>query len=308
MWGYALRRVGHSLLVLVGVLTLVFIVVNQIGDPARLMLPADAPRQVYLDLRESLGLNDPFWERFGRTVAGWAVGDFGESLWQGVDALPLALGRVPATLFLTAVSLAIAVPLALLLGTRSAIKPGSLSDRILTTISLAGVSVADFWLGLMLILFVGVQLGWLPTSGFGGLEFVLLPAITLAVRPIGRLAQVARSALVEEMNKPYIQTLRAKGLGEGRIVRRHALQNSAIPIITVAGDEVATFLNGAIVIETIFAWPGIGSLFIEAIERRDLPLIQACVFVVAIMVIGVNLLVDLTYARLDPRTALASKH
>jgi peptide/nickel transport system permease protein len=300
---YALKRMLHSLIVLVGVLVLVFVVVDQIGDPARLMLPADAPRQVYLDLRASLGLDDPFWERFGRTVAGWAVGDFGESLWQGVPALPLALGRVPATLFLTFVSLAIAVPLALLLGTRSAIKPGSISDRILTTISLAGVSIADFWLGLMLILVVGVQFGLLPTSGFGGLEYVLLPALTLAVRPIGRIAQVARSALVEEMNKPYINTLRAKGVPEGRIVRRDALRNSAIPIITVAGDEIATFLNGAIVIETIFAWPGIGSLFIQAIQRRDLPLIEACVFVVAIMVISVNLLVDLSYARLDPRTA-----
>lgn len=301
---YLLRRVVHSVLVVLGVLVLVFLVAEQIGDPARLMLPADAPIQLYLDLRERLGLNDPFLERFWRTMSGWLRGDFGDSLWQGVPALGLALQRVPATLTLTLVSLSLAVPLALALGTRSAIKPGSWTDRALTTVSLAGVSIADFWLGLMLIMVFAVQLDLLPTSGFGGLEYLILPALTLALRPTGRLAQIARSALVEEMQKPYIKTLRAKGLSEGQIVRRHALKNSAIPIITVAGDEIVTFLNGAVVIETIFAWPGIGTLFINAIERRDLPLIEACVLVVALMVIAVNLLVDFTYARLDPRAKL----
>lgn len=301
---YLLRRLGHSVLVVVGLLILVFVVVEQIGDPARLMLPADAPIQLYLDLRQRLGLDDPFLQRFWRTMSGWLTGDFGDSLWQGVPALGLALQRLPATLTLTLVSLAFAVPVALLLGTRSAIKPGSWTDRLLTTISLAGVSIADFWLGLTLILVFAVQLKLLPTSGFGGLEYLILPALTLALRPIGRLAQIARSALVEEMQKPYIKTLRAKGLSDGQIVRRHALKNSAIPIITVGGDELVTFLNGAVVIETIFAWPGIGTLLINAIERRDLPLIEACVFVVAVMVIVVNLLVDVTYARLDPRAKL----
>jgi peptide/nickel transport system permease protein len=304
MLRYSLRRTLHSLIVLVGVLVLVFLVVDQIGDPARLMLPADAPIQVYLDLRAKLGLDDPFLERFWRTVSGWFSGNFGDSLWQGVPALGLAGARIPATLTLTVASLLLAIPLALLLGTRSAIRPGSLIDRFLTTVSLTGVSIADFWLGLMLILVFSVQLRMLPTSGFGGWSYLILPAVTLAFRPVGRIAQIARSALVEEMQKPYIKTLRAKGLTEGRIVRRHALKNSAIPIITVAGDEIATFLNGAVVIETIFAWPGIGTLFIGAIQRRDLPLIEACVFVVAIMVIAVNLIVDLTYAYLDPRAKI----
>ncbi|GAA0384243.1 ABC transporter permease [Acrocarpospora corrugata] len=304
MLRYSLRRTLHSLIVLVGVLVLVFLVVDRIGDPARLMLPADAPIQVYLDLRAKLGLDEPFFDRFWSTVSGWFVGDFGDSLWQGVPALGLALSRVPVTLSLTFASLVVAIPLALLLGTRSAIKPGSLADRFLTTVSLTAVSIADFWLGLMLILIFSVQFAILPTSGFGGLEYLILPAATLTLRPIGRIAQIVRSALVEEMQKPYIRTLRAKGLTEGQIVRKHALKNSAIPIVTVAGDEIATFLNGAVVIETIFAWPGIGTLFIGAIERRDLPMIEACVFVVAIMVIAVNLLVDLTYARLDPRAKI----
>jgi peptide/nickel transport system permease protein len=232
---------------------------------------------------------------------GWIHGDFGDSLWQRAPALPLALRRIPNTLFLTAVSLTIAVPIALVLGMFSAIKPDSWLDRALTAVSLAGVSIADFWLGLMLILVVAVELRWLPTSGFGGIEYGILPALSLAFRPIGRVAQVARSALVQEMERPYILTARSKGLTEAGVVRRHALRNAMIPTMTVIGDEAATFLNGAVVIETIFAWPGIGQLFIQAIERRDLPLVEACVFVVALMTIALNLVVDLSYAAIDSR-------
>jgi peptide/nickel transport system permease protein len=302
---YILKRLAHAVLVLLAVLIVVWFVVNSLGDPARLILPPSASEQLYLDTREEMGLNDPILVQFWNSFSGWIVGDFGNSVWQGVPALQLVLQRLPATLFLTFATLAIAVPLALALGIISALKPGSVLDRVLTTISLAGVSIADFWLGLMLILFFGVQLGVLPTSGYGGLEYVILPAIALSFRPLGRLAQVARSTLVEEMQKPYIITLRAQGMPESKIVRRHALKNSLIPIITVGGDELASFLNGAVVIETIFAWPGVGGLFIQAIERRDLPLVLACVFVIATMVIIVNLIIDLAYAWIDPRASLA---
>jgi peptide/nickel transport system permease protein len=301
---YLLKRTLYSLVVMLAVLVVVWILVNQIGDPARLILPPSASHQLYLDTRRSLGLDDPIWERFWRSFSGWIHGDFGNSLWQKVPALPLVLDRLPATLLLTLCSFTIAVPLALALGVLSALRPDGTLDRVLTAVSLAGVSIADFWLGLMLILFFGVQLHLLPTSGYGGLEYAVLPAVTLAFRPIGRIAQVARSSLVEEMQKPYIVTLRAQGMSEGRIVRRHALKNSLIPIITVGSDELASFLNGAVVIETIFAWPGIGSLFIQAINRRDLPLVLACVFVIASMVILVNLLIDLAYAWIDPRASL----
>jgi peptide/nickel transport system permease protein len=301
---YMLKRIVHAVLVLLAVLIVVWILVNQIGDPARLILPPSASHQLYLDTRASLGLDDPLWEQFWRSFSGWLQADFGTSIWQKVPALPLVLERVPATLFLTAATFIIALPIALALGVLSALRPDGLLDRVLTTVSLAGVSIADFWLGLMLILVFGVQLHLLPTSGYGGVEFVLLPALTLAFRPVGRLAQVARSALVEEMQKPYIVALRAQGMSEGRIVRRHAMKNSLIPIITVGGDELASFLNGAVVIETIFAWPGIGSLFIQAIERRDLPLVLACVFVIATTVILVNLVIDLAYAWIDPRASL----
>jgi peptide/nickel transport system permease protein len=295
---------AYSLLVVLGVLVFVFFMVQAVGDPVSLMLPSEVAPEIRENMRETLGLNDPLHERFFREVGGWVRGDFGDSLWQDTPALPLALSRIPNTLFLTAVSLAIALPLAIVLGAISAIRPRSLMDRTLTAVSLAGVSVADFWLGLMLILVVSVQLQWLPTSGFGGIRYAILPALALAFRPIGRIAQVARSALVEEMEKPYILTARSKGLTERAVVWRHALRNAAIPTITVTGDETATFLNGAVVIETIFAWPGIGQLFIQAIQRRDLPLVEACVFVVALMTITLNLIVDLSYAAIDSRARI----
>lgn len=302
--GYMLKRTVHAVLVLLAVLVVVWILVNQIGDPARLILPPSASHQLYLDTRASMGLDDPLAERFWRSFSGWLQLDFGNSLWQKVPALGLVLDRLPATLLLTLATFLVAIPISLALGVLSALRPDGLLDRFLTAVSLSGVSIADFWLGLMLILLFGVKLHLLPTSGYGGIEFLVLPALTLAFRPIGRLAQVARSALVEEMQKPYIVALRAQGMSEGRIVRRHAMKNSLIPIITVGGDELASFLNGAVVIETIFAWPGIGSLFINAIERRDLPLVLACVFVIATMVIIVNLVIDLTYAWIDPRASL----
>lgn len=303
---YIAKRLLHAVLVLLAVLVVVWVVVTQLGDPARLILPPSASEQLYLDTREAMGLNEPILVQFWNSFSGWVVGDFGDSVWQNVPALGLVLQRLPATLALTALTLIFAVPLALALGILSALHPGSILDRVLTTISLAGVSIADFWLGLMLILIFGVQLGWLPTSGYGGIEYAILPALALAFRPLGRLAQVARSTLVEEMQKPYIVTMRAQGMPEGMIVRRHALKNSLIPIITVGGDELASFLNGAVVIEMIFAWPGVGSLFIQAIERRDLPLVLACVFVIATLVIAVNLIIDLSYAWIDPRATLAA--
>ena len=304
---YVVQRLAFSLVVLLVILVVVWFMVNQVGDPARLLLPVEASDELIQETRDRLGLDAPLIVRLLQDLSGWVVGDFGQSLWQQTAAMPLVLGRLPETLLLTFFTLSFAVPLALILGIFSALRPNSILDRFLTTISLAGVSIADFWLGLMLILVLAVQFGILPTSGSGDWRYLILPALALAMRPIGRLAQVARSSLVEEMRKPYVTTLRAQGMSEGRIVRRHALKNSLISVITIGGDELATFLNGAVVIETLFAWPGIGSLFIQAIERRDLPLILACVFVVAIMVVLVNLLVDLAYAWIDPRASVVQR-
>ncbi len=291
----------HSIFILIGLVIVVFFVTHMLGDPARLMLRPEATEEQVQALRESMGLNDPMYVQFGRFISDLARGDFGDSLWQRVPALPIVLDRVPATLYLAGVTLLIAFPLAVVLGIISAVRPRSVWDRIVTIVSLGGVSTADFWVGLMLIIFFSVQLGWLPTSGYGGLTYVILPAIALTLRPMGRISQVVRSAMLDEMSKQYMVTARAKGLKERTVVFGHALKNAFIPVVTLGGDEAAALLNGAVVIETLFGWPGVGILLIQAIERRDLPLIEASVLTIAVMIVTVNLLVDLTYAMLDPR-------
>jgi peptide/nickel transport system permease protein len=298
---YLIKRVVHSVLVLGGVLIIVFIVGHGIGDPAKLMLPPEAPMEQYLALRKQLGLDDPLYIQFARAASGWVTGNFGDSLWQRVPSLPVAIARVPATLYLAGVTMMVAIPTAILLGTISAVRPRSIADRALTVVSLAGVSTAEFWLGLMLILIFAVQLGLVPTSGFGGVQYAILPAMALAFRPTGRIAQVTRGAMLDQMSKAYVTTARAKGLTERTSIFYHALKNAAIPIITLCGDETAGLLNGAVVIETVFGWPGIGSLLIQSIGRRDLPLIEATVFIISIMIISLNLMVDIVYTRLDPR-------
>lgn len=296
----------HSILVLLGVLTVVFFAGRAIGDPALLILGTEATPESIEQLRGNLGLNDPMLVQYGRFILSAATGDMGVSYWQGVPALPLVLGRLPATLLIAGAALLMSIPLAIALGAAAAWLPGSVFDRLTNMVSLAGASIVDFWVALMLIFVVSVQLGWLPTSGFGGLglsglPFVILPAITLAIRPLGRLSQVTRSAMIDELSQPYIKMARAKGMPEHRVVARHGLKNGLIPTITLGGDELISMLNGAVVIETVFAWPGIGLLLVQAIERRDLPTIEAIVLVVTVMVVLVNLLVDVAYARLNPK-------
>ncbi len=281
-------------------MVVVFFVTHLLGDPVDLMLRPEATEEQRQALRESLGLNDPILVQFGRYMADLARADFGNSIWQRVPAMQIVLDRLPATLYLAGATLIVAIPLAVLLGTISAINPRSIADRVVTVASLAGVSTADFWLGLMLILLFAVRFGWLPTSGYGGLTFVVLPAATLSVRPIGRISQVVRSAMLDQMRAGYVTTARAKGLTEKVVILSHTLKNAAIPILTLMGDEAASLLNGAVVIETLFGWPGVGILLIQAIENRDLPLIEASVIVIAIMIVGVNLLVDLAYTLIDP--------
>ena len=291
----------HSVIVLLGLVVAVFFFTHMLGDPARLMLRPEATAEQVEAVRDRLGLNDPLHEQFFRFMGGAVRGDFGESIWQRTPALPIMLERLPNTLYLAGVTILVAIPLAALLGIVSALRPGSIIDRASTVVGLAGVSIADFWLGLMLILFFAVNLGWLPTSGFGGPQYVILPALALMVRPLGRISQVIRSSMLDQLGAPYVTTARSKGLSERVVVTLHAMKNAAIPALTLIGDETAALLNGAVVIETVFGWPGIGLLLIQAIERRDLPLIEACVFAIAVMIIFANLLVDLAYTFFDPR-------
>ena len=318
MTTFFIRRIWQALLVLFLVLTFVFVAGRMIGDPAILLLGPEARPEDILRVRQQMGLEAPLWDQFLRFMSGAATGDFGVTFRygfavpdvanpeaRGTPVLPLVLERLPATYMLAAAAIVLAGSIALPLGCLEAMYPRSLLDRLINVTSLAGVSIVDFWLGFILILLFGVQLGWFPTSGFGGLSYLVLPALTLAVRPIGRVAQLVRSAMLDELAKPYVDALRSKGLSETRIVFGHALKNASIPIVTMIGDELLQILQGAIVIEVVFAWPGVGSLLVTALSSRDLPLVEATVFVLALTAITVNLLVDLVYTRLDPRVRLA---
>jgi peptide/nickel transport system permease protein len=311
---YLARRLAQTVVVLFLVLSFVFVAGRMIGDPAILLLGPEASLEDIQRVRSQMGLEDPLLEQYTRFLSGAARGDFGVTFRYGfavpdvanphatgTPTMPLVLERLPATFRLAAWAMGIALVTSLILGALAAMYPRSWLDRTINVFSLGGISMVDFWLGFMLILLVSLQLGWLPTSGYGGLRFVLLPALTLAVRPIGRITQLIRSALLDELAKPYVEAARAKGLSDSRIVFGHALKNASIPVSTMVGDELSNILTGTIVVEVVFAWPGIGSLLVEALSRRDLPLVEATIFVLALTVIMVNLVVDLTYTRLDPK-------
>lgn len=301
MTTYLARRLFQSVFILAGLITVVFFITQVLGDPVRLMLPQEAPLEIVEEMRNAMGYDDPLLVQFARFVGRAAIGDFGVSVWQNVPVLPLVLGRLPATVLLAFVTITMAVLVAIPVGVLSAVRPGSLADRLTTVASLTGICVPVFWLALILILVFAVTLRWFPTSGYGGWNYLILPVLTLVVRSIGRIAQLVRSSMLEEMSQPYVTTARAKGLPESRVIYLHALKNAAIPVITLIAGDLLGLLNGTIVVETIFAWPGLGTLTIEAILNRDLPLLQGTVAVYAIMVVGMNLLVDLLYAFVDPR-------
>jgi peptide/nickel transport system permease protein len=301
MLGYIARRLLHSVLVVLGVMLLVFLATHAIGDPVRLMLPDRASQQQIDAVRQSLGLTDPLIVQLLRFFGDAFRGDFGESFWQHVPALPLAFSHLPATFILAGVTLTFSVVIALLLASAAAAHPNSLADRLIRVVSLVGVAMVDFWLAIVLILVFAVMLGWLPTSGYGRIQNVVLPALVLSMQPLGRITQVARAALSREFDRPYMVTAMAKGLPLRRRLFVHAYRNASIPIVTLIGAEAIALVNGAVIVETIFGWPGIGQLLIQAIQHRDLPLVEAVVFVVGVCIIAVNLIVDSTYAFLNPR-------
>ena len=311
---YWARRIVLSIAGLITVLTFVFLTGRMLGDPALIMLGPFARPEDVLRVREAIGLDDALVVQYWDFISGAMVGDFGVTLrygmasgyteattTAGIPALPIVLNRLPATFYLAGVAGAIAVVSGVFLGSLGAMKPRSVIDRLVNLISLAGVSVVDFWFGLILILVFAVGFGILPTSGYGGIKYVILPAIALSVRAMGRITQVLRSSMLDELSKPYVQALRAKGFSEWRVVFIHAEKNAAIPSITMIGVELITLITSAVVIEVVFAWPGIGSLLVDALQRRDLPLVEATVAVLALLIIGINLIVDMMYTYLDPR-------
>jgi peptide/nickel transport system permease protein len=309
---YILRRVLHLVPVLLGVSIVVFLVLQLApGDPAEIMLGPEATQAELDRLRAELGLTEPLPVQYARWLALVAQGDLGRSFWTRRPVLPEVLDRFQATLVLTGTGLLLSTVLGIALGVASATRPNSLLDRVSAMASLFGASMPVFWLGIVLMVVFALWLGWLPASGmyapYGGgnlqdlLAHLALPAVTIAAASTTLVARLTRSTLLDVLGQDYVRTARAKGLGEGRVVVRHGLQNALIPIVTVVGVQAGYLLGGAVLTETVFAWPGVGTLMLQAILQRDFPLVQGCVLIVALTFVLVNLVVDLLYAWLDPR-------
>ena len=298
---YLLRRFLQSLLVLFGVSFVVFGILFLTGDPALLLLPPDASIEDIAKFRQQMGFNDPFLVQYGRFLSGALRGDFGQSVRHGEPAFALVMERMPATFELSGAALALALCLSIPAGIISAIRRNTLVDYIATVVALLGQSMPTFWLGIMLILLFSVQLNVLPSSGRGGWQHILLPAVTLGLFTTARITRLTRSGMLEVLNQDYIRTARAKGVANPPVVWKHALKNAAIPIVTIVGIELGTLLGGSVITETIFAWPGVGRLSVQAIYNRDYPVVQAAVFLLSSTFVLVNLVVDMLYTYLDPR-------
>lgn len=303
MGRFVVRRVAQGLLVVLGVTVVVFVVTRMVGDPVKFVLPIEATAQERADRRQELGFDRPIVTQFGDYMGDLARFDFGESLWQrGRPTIDIVADTLPKTLQLVAVGLTLAVVLALPLGLLAATRPGRPLDRLLVTTSLLGLSVPQFWVGLILIIVFGVNLGWLPTAGAGTWKHIVLPSVTLALPAAGRLAMMVRSAMIDELNKQYVRTAKAKGMPAIRVVAVHAFRNGSIPVLTLFGWELIRALAGyTVVVETVFNWPGLGLTAIHAIVRQDLFLLQTIVLVVAAMVVVVNVAIDIAYRAVDPR-------
>ncbi len=301
MGRYILRRLWHTIYVVVGISIIAFFFIHLSGDPVMLMLPADASTHEIEELRQKLGFNDPLYVQYWRFATHAVQGDFGESLYYHVPAIKLITERLPASLELAVAAMLFALVVAVPLGILSAVKRGSFIDLGSMLGALFGLSMPHFWLGIMLILLFSVKLGWLPTSGRGGLSHLVMPALALGMSLMAMFARLTRSVMLEVLNQDYVRTARAKGLKERIVIGKHALKNALIPLVTVAGMQFGFLIGGTVIIETVFAWPGVGRLVVQAIFNRDYPLVQATVLVLAVLFVLVNLLVDLLYVYLDPQ-------
>ena len=304
MTTYFVRRLLQSLIVLLGVSFVVFFILHLTGDPALVLLPPDASPEDVRRFREAMGFNDPFFVQYGRFLGGALRGDFGQSIRHGESAFHLVAERMPATFELAGAALLLALVLSIPAGIISAVRRNTVLDYFSTVVALLGQSMPTFWLGIMLILLFSVQFHLLPSSGRGTLEHLILPAVTLGLFTTERITRLTRSGMLEVLGQDYIRTARAKGVSNPPVVWKHALKNAAIPIVTIVGIELGTLLGGSVITETIFAWPGVGRLSVQAIANRDYPVVQAAVFLLATTFVVVNLLVDIIYTYLDPRIRL----
>ncbi len=287
-------------------LTMIFLLIHIVpGDPVEQMLGPDAQAADVLRFRHDLGLDLPIGVQYGRYLAGLVRGNWGQSYHFRDSVFRLIFERYPATLELALAALAVCLAIAIPAGIFSASRRGSVRDRTTSVLTLLGLSVPNFALGPLLILFFSVKLGWLPVSGRGGLSHLVLPAVTLGAALAAILTRMVRGSMLEELSSDYVRTARAKGLRERAVLFRHAFPNALIPIITIVGLQFGTLLAGTIVTETIFSWPGIGRLAVQAIQWRDYPLLQGCILVIALSYVAVNLLTDVLYALADPRVRVS---
>jgi len=314
MWSFVLRRLISSIPVLILVSLMTFGLIWLVpGDPASVFLDASATPEQVANLRRELGLDQPLWTQMLSWYERVLSGDLGESILLNRSVAAAILERLPITLSLAAIALVLAVIFGILLGSLAAVNHGGWGDQSIMTVALLGLSIPDFWLGLVLIVVFAVQLGWLPSGGFvaitedfgGWAMSMALPAFTLTITQIGFIARMTRSSMLDVLRQDYVRTADAKGLGHGFVVMRHALPNAMMPILTVTGVIAGGLLGGAVVVEQVFALPGVGRLIIGAILSRDFPVIQGGLLMLAVIYLLVNLIVDMLYAVIDPRVRLA---
>jgi peptide/nickel transport system permease protein len=296
-----IARLGDSLLAVWGIVTIVFIVTHLLGDPAVLLLPLDAPRALITALRANLGLDRPIAVQYADFLWHAIQGDFGESFQQGRPAMTVVLERMPATLTLASAAIGLGVIIGGVAGGIAAVMRGTLAELLVMVGALIGQATPVFWLGLMLILFFAVNLGWLPSGGYGTGASLVLPAFTLATFVSASIARLFRSSLLDNSREDHVRTAHAKGLSPFAVFTWHVARNALIPVVTMIGIAVGELLGGSVVTETVFSWPGVGRAVIQAIEYRDFPVVQAGVTLIATIYVAVNFGVDLIYAALDPR-------
>jgi peptide/nickel transport system permease protein len=301
MLGFLINRLLHAVAVLFGVVSVTFALLHLAGDPLAGLIPPGATPEVESQIRAAYGLDRPLPEQYLDFVGRAMHGDFGDSWRQGRSALDAVLERLPATLWLTAVATTLAVAVGAFLGVISAARPGSSWDILARSTALLGQAVPAFWLGTMLILLFAVALHWLPSSGLEGPGGVILPALSLAAYPAATLTRLLRASMIETLGADYIRTARAKGLSRSRILIGHALRNAALPALAFTGLQVGFLLGGAVIVEGVFAYPGIGGLALDAVAARDIPLVEAFVWVVAVMILLVNILTGALATLLDPQ-------
>jgi peptide/nickel transport system permease protein len=297
---YTLVRLAQAVLVLWVVVTVVFLLSRASGDIAELMAPPDAPPETVDQIRANLGLDDPLIVQYGRYLGDLAQGDLGDSFAYRAPVADLIGEALPKTFQLGLAAFTFAIVFGIPIGVLSATRPGGWFDRIGKGIALAGQSVPNFWLGILLVLFFAVRLGWLPAFGYGSWKHFVLPAIALGWYPLASLARLTRSAVIEVLNKDHTLFQRAKGVSI-RNAQLHTMRNASLPIVTLAGIQLGFLFSGAVVIETLFAWPGVGQLAIQGINSRDYPIVQGVVVVNTLLFVFLLLLVDLSYGVLDPR-------